>query len=206
LLIAFTFNFVLLRYYWGERGYSYLQFLSPFVFVIIAFALWNLKKIKFGKYLFWLSFVSLSFLMITKNIQESGQGGFEKEVRREANLITNAYPNEKLVFYTCKESYLMRARALSFLLRTQNIGKKEKAIGYQEGRCKLPKNKLVLYENYDVTTAELLLGKLYPYDKTSSTLDFTLASESAILKEGWIEITPKRIYNSTLRWWFDEKP
>lgn len=207
LLIAFSFNFILLRFYWGERGYSYLQFLSPFIFIIVAFALWNIKKIKFGKYLFWISVLIFLFLMFTKSMQELGQGGFEKEMRREALLITNAYPNEKLVFYTCNESYLMRARALSFLLRSRNVlDEKGKSIGYQEGRCKLPKNKLVAYENYNVATAEMFLQKLYPFDKSSSTLDFTLASEAAILKEGWIEITPKKAYSSTLRWWFDEKP
>ena len=46
----------------------------------------------------------------------------------------------------------------------------------------------------------------YPMLSSIGILDFSSASNSAILEAGWKPLTFSRMYNEYARWWFDLQP
>ncbi len=207
ILIVFFINFILLRYYWGERGYQYLQFLFPILYIAVAFSIYYLLKLKLYKY-FGVGFLLLLvFFMTIKNVADIKIDGDQVEFIREKNLIRSSYNNQKINFYTCKSAFLKRARSMPLLLENDNISSDNgKTIAYREGDCKMPKNLSILGKAKDATEEAKLLEEFYPYDKISNTLDFSQSSSSSLLESGWIKTTPKKVYDETTRWWYDEKP
>src|SRR6185369_10102861 len=190
LTVAFLCNFILLRYYWGERGFGYHQFLYPILFIFFTYLIWSITKIKFGVFISIGVLLVLFVYMLPVSVDKLKTEAFEAEMQRQKMLITEKYPDQKLILYNCKDTNKVRAKAITLMLAYEKkIDTSGKKIGLIGGDCLFPKKKT---------------GNVYPND--GFTVDFSSASEENILKTGWIPITPERVSKSVTRWWFTEQP
>lgn len=191
LIIAFALNFVLLRYYWGPRFFGYLNFLRPFVFIFTAFAILSLKykKIYIGLILLPL----IIFFSYPRIASELAPDPFSKAMFQGVNELEKKYPDKKFALYTCSREYESSYNAstfstLFFLELRNKFSSEGLDIGFLRD-CKYPKG-----------------SKSYPIISKVGIIDFSSASESAILEAGWTPISFKSIYDSYARWWFKIQP
>lgn len=193
LIFAFLLNFILLRYYWGPRFFGYLNFLRPFVFIFTAFAIVNLryKRVYVGLILLPL-IIFFSYPRVTSELKKDP---FSMFVHNGVSELEKKRPNDKFSLYTCSTKYnsYYNGSAFSTLLLLEMKNKHDDKgieIGLRE-HCQLP-------------------GKTekeeYPILSSIGILDFSSASNSAILKAGWKPLTFARMYNEYARWWFELQP
>lgn len=196
LLVAFLFNFLLLRYYWGPKFFGYLNFLRPFVFIFTAFAIYTFAEFK-PKLKLYITALSLLVLFIAASpriISTLEPDPFSLKMYQAINEVEEKYPKEKFTLYSCSMTYVSRYNvstfSLLFLLELKNkISKNGLKIGLQED-CEHPRGEAVSYP---------LLSKI-------GIFDFSLASESALLEKGWQPLSFSKLYDSYARWWFKEQP
>jgi len=193
LIIAFLVNFIFLRYYWGPRFFGYLNFLRPFVFIFTTFAILNLKykKVYIGLILLPL----IIFFSYPRTTSELKKDPYSMLVHNGVNELEKKYPNDKFVLYTCSTKYNSHYNSFAFstllLLEMKNKhGDKGIKIGLKE-KCQFPRK----------TDLED-----YPILSSIGLVDFSSASDSAILKAGWKPITFSKMYDEYARWWFELKP
>lgn len=188
LTIAFIFNFLLLRYYTGPRGYSYLEYMYPFVFIFVAYFLKNLiKLIYLGKYLSYLTIALLFAFMLEKSITLLSPDQFNVYMQKQAGVL--ATYNGYLSFYNCKNNYKFRTESIVYLLSLRNkLSDNGRKLAFKDKRCLNSSG-----ENSEI------FGNL-------GILDLSSASLTELSKKEWGHISPKVIYNSTVRWWFNEQP
>lgn len=191
LIIAFLLNFILLRYYWGPRFFGYLNFLRPFVFIFTTFAIINFKYRKL--YLGIILVVLIIFFSYPRILSELAPDSFSKVMYESVNSLEQKYPNKKFALYTCAKKYSSRYNAstfsILFLLELKNkYSNKGIRIGLQED-CEFPNKK-----------------SEYPMVSSAGLMDFSRASDSAILEAGWTPLSFVQIYNSYARWWFKLQP
>ncbi len=207
LFIPFFFNFILLRYYWGERGWGYLQYLYPFVFLFTGLVFWTCFKIRYVRYLGFTVLLLLFFLLLQKDINFLTPGDFQREIYREAAIIRKYFPDQKITLYNCGDSYSDRVQAISFLLTEGNIindtGKK---IGISNDQCPFPRDEKIAAQNLSSGEEVALLKGFYHRFDNDLITDFSSASEAAMLEAGWKAFTPRTVYDNTVRWWFKEQP
>jgi len=193
LIVAFLFNFILLRYYWGPRFFGYLNFLRPFVFIFTTFAIINLKYKKAYIGLILIPFII--FFSYPRTMSELNKDPYSMWVYNGVNELEKNYPNDKFSLYICSTKYnsYYNSSAFSVLLLLEMKNKyddKGIKIGLRE-KCQFPK-KTALDD--------------YPILSSVGLVDFSSASNSAILGAGWKPITFARIYNQYARWWFELQP
>ena len=196
LIVAFLFNFILLRYYWGPRFFGYLNFLRPFVFIFTAFAIINLKYKK--AYVGLILLPLILFFSYPRIISELSPDYFNKVIRVEVNQLEQEYPNKKFTLYTCankyKGSYDSLAFSILFFLELKNKITDNGIRIALENDCAFPKK-----IGEEKKSEYRLLSKI-------GIRDFSSASNSAILEAGWKPLTFARIYNQYARWWFELQP
>src|SRR3989344_788967 len=193
LISAFLFNFILLRYYWGPRFFGYLNFLRPFVFIFTAFAIINLKYKK--AYIGFVLIPLIVFFSYPRTMSELKKDPYSMWIYSGVRELEKKYPNNKFSLYTCSTKYnsFYNGSAFSTLLLLEMKNKHDDKgikIGLKE-KCQLPSK----------TKKEQ-----YPMLSSIGILDFSSASNSAILEAGWKPLTFSRMYNEYARWWFDLQP
>ena len=193
LILAFLVNFIMLRYYWGERFFGYLNFLRPFVFIFTTFAILNLhyKKVYVGLILLPL----IIFFSYPRVMSELKKDSYSMWVYNGVNELEKKYPNDKFSLYICSTKYnsYYNSSAFSTLLLLEMKNKhddKGTKIGLKE-KCQFPK-KSALDD--------------YPILSSIGLVDFSSASKSAILEAGWMPITFSTMYDQYARWWFELQP
>lgn len=200
LLIAFAFNFILLRYYWGPRFFGYLNFLRPFVFIFTGYILFEMYKIINKKYLFLLMLVLLAIVILPKSFAHLVTDPFSVEMHRKVSVVELSYPNEKFSVYGCRDHVSSRYRALTrslvFLLEKKdkfnNSGVK---LGIKDLDCKYP-----------ISDSKKNTDEIYPTFLDTGVIDFSNATDSSLHEAGWNPVSFKSIFDETTRWWFQEQP
>jgi len=196
LIIAFLFNFVLLRYYWGPRFFGYLNFLRPFVFIFTTFAIVNLKYKKIYIGLILLPFII--FFSYPRIMSEFTPDSFSKTINNGIIQLEQKYPNEKFTLYTCAKKYTgaynSSAFSTLFLLELKNKISDNGIKIAVENDCEFPKKS-------GSTDKEE-----YPLLNSIGIRNFSKASNSAILEAGWKPLTFARMYDQYARWWFELQP
>lgn len=192
IIVAFVFNFILLRYYWGPRFFGYLNFLRPFVFIFTTFTILSLKKIKFGKYLILIPLAALIILAMPRNFSEMQTDQFTIAMYKGVGDIEKAYPTKKFVLYTCSKTVQaaneQTSYSLLFLLDLEHkLDKNGLKVGLKND-CEFPK------------------GTKYPLLSSLGVYDFSKASEKELSDAGWNSITFDKIYEAHARWWFKQEP
>lgn len=205
LLVAFGVNFLMLRYYWGERFFGYLQFLHPFIFLFTGFVLW--KLLSFNRLLGILTLVALVVAMLPASIRELPADYPNLMARKDLALIKQVLPNQQIRIYSCKRRGFSRTIALAYLLHIDNAltGEGGTALGYWDADCGYPPTASV--NPYSQTPVIKQLESFYPNLPSSSLIKLTHATPSALMEAGWGDpITPKGMFDATVRWWFREQP
>lgn len=199
LIIAFLINFVLLRYYFGQRFYGYLNFVRPFVFLFTSyflFSLWNIKNVvaKIAAALIFGFIIVMPLDRIKSGLQKdpysTGMYSFFDTLRTEI-------PGKNYLIYECPvPSYIPRYNSdlltASFVSQATYLkNKPEVPIGLLNLKCnisdELKQQKVIKSNNF-------------------SALDLSSFSKNQLEKQGWKEITFRVIYNGYARWWFAIQP
>lgn len=195
LCVAFTFNFILLRYYWGERFFGYLNFMRPYVFIFTAYSLvqiWQKRMLKIIPILVLIAFVYYSLPRIKF---DAAPDPFSQQMIQKISLVERQTGNKKYQIYTCGETYDGGYNAETFSLAfIAELHKKfstgAEKIGYWREGCQLPsKNK-----------------KLYPQIDDTNLLILSEATEKELADNGWQALSFSSIYDQYARWWFKLQP
>lgn len=203
--IAFLSELLLLRYYWGERSFGYLQFLYPFVFICSGYLLSQIAKMKFGYPLVLVLLMFVSFFAIREDFNSFTPGGFENEIHATAKNIEEQFPNEKISLFNCKYKYNERAQGVAAVLAFRGkMGESGKKVGFSDSHCETPETEF--YKNPSSNPLERAKIKDTFYPGNNVFRDFTIASVSALAQTGWDPINPKVVFTSVTRWWFTEQP
>lgn len=205
LLIVFGINFLALRYYWGERFFGYLQFLHPFIFLFTGFVLW--KLLSFSRLLGMLATAGLIIAILPASIRELPADYPNLMARKDLALVKQVLPNQQIRIYSCKRRGFSRTIALAYLLHIEKrlTDQGGTALGYWDADCGYPATASV--NPYSQTPVINQLESYYPNLPSSALIKLTHATASALMQAGWGDpITPKGMFDATVRWWFREQP
>jgi hypothetical protein len=200
IILAFLYNFILLRYYWGTRSLNYVQYLHPFLFLFCGYALYIIvKRFKWKSLAYGILFFSFMYIAYhNRTLMRVNENTIK--IHEDVKYLIQSYPNESFSLYTCHSETANKAQALALVLYDyRKIKTDGKKLAFASNTCPKP--------NLPITSLTSNVPTLlYPYIKKADMYDFSLASESAILQEGWKRIDSSMKYNEVARWWFDEKP
>lgn len=131
---------------------------------------------------------------------------FSLKMYSEVRILEGKY-SENFVLYGCaskyRSSYNSQTFSLAFLLdRDKRLSTKGVKIGLQSIDCKDP---IIPFNEIQVVLQNLSM-KTFPLIEKTDLLDFSEASESALLEAGWKPVNFKSIYELNARWWFKEQP
>lgn len=200
LLVAFSFLFILLRYYWGPRFFGYLNFFRPFIYIFTGYTLFTFTKIKYGKYFLIALLGCYIFLVFPRNYDQLQKDSFTMQMYSVINTLEEKYPNDKFTIFTCMEkykgSYNSSIYSLMLILESKNkLSEKGRKIGMRSD-CQVPEEKKD--EQYVFADSEVL--------QQNAMLNFSSLSEKSLLKFGWKKLTFRRVYDQYARWWFELQP
>ena len=206
LLIIFLFNFLWLRFYWGERHDVYLYYLSPIMFIFLGYTLTWLYEMKYGKIIFALLTLITSWNMLTADISFIGTQPEHIAWEKEATRLSALYPYDNLTLYSCNAFYQPHKKTLLYLLRfNYQSGAPERKIALKGNDCFFPNKEGYEFKDYEIADkyGYQIYPKLFPElkDTNFNFIDITTASNSAITKAGWKLMTTKDVYNDTVNWW-----
>lgn len=195
IFVAFFFDFVFLRYYWGPRFFGYLNFLRPFVFIATAYAVFALIELKpkiIGRLLCFVAAVLIVFLSFPRNLSQLTPDPFSQQIYQAVSEVEKKYPNEKFSVYSCSDKYRGSYNALVYAIifafdKDNRFDINGHKVGIA-GRCP---NKP---------------GSFNVISEDGIMLDLDSASNSALVKAGWNKVSFATIYESHARWWFKEQP
>lgn len=202
LLVAFGIEFILLRYYWGEKLFGYLNFLRPFVYIFTGYVFFYITKFRYGIYISGLLLLFFAGIVLPQSVERFGKDSLSMEMYRRFDLLENAYPKQKFTLYTCGKKYSggynAEVYALLFILDDQKkLDEKGMKIGVVND-CSLT--------DEAVNTADRILPISYPQIEGAKLVDLSGQSKEKLLKQGWNTVSFQGMYDSYARWWFKEAP
>ena len=200
VLIAFAFNFILLRYYWGPRFFGYLNFLRPFVFLFTGYVFFTIYKTINKKYALLLIAAFLAIIILPKSIKHLDIDPFSTEMIKRVQAIEINYPDKKFKVYGCKGVFsgwhTATTKSLIFLLESKNkFSDSGIKLGVHDASCK-----------YASLESLKINDKKYPLISNTGIIDFSRATDGWLKETGWIPISFRSISDEITRWWFKEQP
>lgn len=194
LFIALLFNFVLLRYYWGNRYYGYLNFMRPFVFIFTGFSLYQLTKIRSGKFLLLLLLIGIIYFSFPRISNELLPDSFSAKIYKQVAIAEQKINYDKYQIYGCtkvyKGTYNSHTFSLAFTAElNKRFSKSEMKLALDSPDCDKPKTQ-----------------KEYPILNDLGMLDFSKATDKDLFEAGWEPVNFNSIYDLNARWWFREQP
>lgn len=201
LLIAFAFNFFLLRYYWGPRFFGYLNFLRPFVFLFTGYTFLTMYKIRYGKYVFFPTMLFLLVFILPRSVERLSPDPFTLEMQKSVEILESSYPNSTFKIYKCQN---INSNALGYSV-VFLLDKKDKltdsgmSIGIKSSDCQYP-------DIAQATKSGETVDMLYPTISNTALVDFSSLSEKSIKNANWQKVNFKSIFTEVARWWFKEQP
>lgn len=202
LLIAFAFNFILLRYYWGPRFFGYLNFLRPFVFLFTGYVLFTIYKARFGKYVFFPVILFLLIFILPGSVERLNPDPFTLAMQRSVEVLEKTYANTKFKIYQCAnvKSHVGVAYSVVFLLdKKDKLADSGMKLGIKAPGCQYP-------DIARATKSEEAVDKLYPTISNTNFVDFSSRSEESLKSANWQVVSFKSIFDEEARWWFKEQP
>lgn len=199
IFIAFLYNFILLRYYWGERSFGYLMYLRPFVFILTGYTIIFFHGIIIKKFSqkIGTTFLIIILAGITANIFPQmmtvlQRDPFTLEMYHYVNILESFYPNKNFIIYKCvNPKAIVKTHIVSSVVFLLDMRKKIDSQGVKiavnDTNCRYP----------DSGTVDI---------PDTSLTDISKASNEAISKAYWKPYVFKDIYEPTARWWFKEQP
>jgi hypothetical protein len=180
---------ILLRYIRTPLYENYINFLHPFVILLIAWAIYRVYKFKkILAVIAVLLMLIFSILATTREIKNS-TNLTAIQSQKLATILIKKYPNEKFSLYDY--DYKTGEQSLPivmYLYSKGRISENGRKIGYT---VKVPKTAINLI-NYPV---------IYGEQWSAQYLDLTKFTDKELLKTKWKKITPKEIYDSVQFWY-----
>ncbi len=202
LLVAFAVNFLLLRYYWGERFFGYLNYIRPFVILFEGYLLYALVQFIPARKIKVLVFSGIVVVILAINAPKVGQL-FEKDkfsisVHEAKQELYSNYPNEKFDLYICpgpgNTYYSSRSHSLVFLLDDEKmLSEKGKPVAYFNSDC---------YPTGIDNVEEANFVRI----KNTDLVDLSYHTTASISAMKWQRHSLRLISDTTTRWWFNEQP
>jgi len=207
LVAAFAFNFILLRYYWGERFFGYLNYIRPFVIIFEGYTFYYFYRIIRQKKVRIVYGLLVAVLLLSLNIPRIGKlmekDKFTALMYSTEEKLLKAYPDEKFTLYICpgpgNTYYSSMSHSLLFLLDSRDmLSPNGRSISinnddcYPQGVRNAPNFKI---ENANFTKIE-----------GTDLIDISKHSTASISAMHWQKHSLKLIFDTTTRWWFKEQP
>ncbi len=183
-ILTFILDFFILRYFLANRDYYYYLFLHPIIFILVGFALWQLRTFRFGKVaiLFILFFIIIG--MIPQDQQRLVSRVDNIGMSNQAEFLMNKFPNRPISIYACSNNRVVNlAEGIVFFLKNNH------RLGMGEG------TKIAIINN-DCKTTLSGFAKYEEYSEVELTNDLALVNQKKLML-----ITPKEIYNANVSWW-----
>lgn len=184
LVVVFGINFLVLRFFPGQREYYYLLYLHPFIFILFGLSISYMFKFKLLKYFGFLMLLAVLIGMVSESIVRLAPATDQLQFKNEAKKIMSNSPNRKFVLYECQSSQGNRVRGVTFFLyNSGRISEDGVKIAYSNNKCPFP------------TDSNLSLEHLQGIE----AIDISSISDQLLLKYGWKMVTPKSIFNQLSR-------
>lgn len=195
-VVVFVIMAVMLRYYKGERFFSYYNFLSPFLFVFaalpIAYAL-RAKQLIF-RLLAVGMLVGYALSVIPRDVELLAPSKFTVHIHGIAGDIRKQYPDRRVIMHNCKAKNLYRDFTLAFLLGVRSRPEQQPVnVGFMDEGCGYPIERAV-----PVFAGETM--------ERLQITDFTNVSEASVTAAQWHPLTLEDMYATEVKWWYKEKP
>lgn len=209
LTIAFLIDFIILRYYWGERFFGYFNSLRPFIFIFTGYILLFVYKFeKLGRYIFAILILGLVFIILPKSVDRFKLDPLTKTMYQQVALLESEYPDKKFSVYNCEGLYKGNEhsfpKSVIFLLsKDGRVDQNGYKIGLEKGFCLQRASESAKIDAKDSIVAD---QNEYPRIPNTDIYDFSKADEQALIRAGWAQISLRSIYDSNTRWWFNERP
>lgn len=195
LFLAFSTNFIILRYYWGPRFYGYLNFLRPFVFLFTAYFLWRLTKFRSGILVALLLLLTIVYFAWPRIVMESAPDAFSAMLYGEVAKAEKQLGNKGYTVYGCTKAYHTQYNAETFTIafiselhhKASTSGAK---VGLMSKDCQYPR-----------ADTGVDLDVFYSKLNNIGLVDFSKSTDSYIKEAGWEPVTFRSIYDGTARWW-----
>jgi hypothetical protein len=209
LLVLFAIQFLMLRYYWGERFMGYLQYLHPYLFLATAIVFERLRHVRWGNVLLGIALVAFVGGTVGVSLRELKPDEFSLDAGRRAETIMREYPSEKgYRIYSCSRSGWDNTQAIAYMLYIRGKLKPDgMAIGIPavcRGNLLLPESRIMVSTLPD--TKKQIANSVYPPIPHFDAVDISAASDEVRKNAGFSEVSPMTLYDSTVRWWFREQP
>lgn len=203
LLLFFLFNFVLLRYYKGERTNGYLYFLDPFLFIIAGYLFYVIIATKHTiiGILIFMVILGFAFTQNYKNISHE----HTQDTYNDIQSLVQIYPAKKFSLYHCiSDLNDNHMKSLLYVLTT--LHKIDDSNGYKIGvlnpKCQYLTNNI---SSTKVDGKEVIISRYIPI-KNVYALDLNTEKHAKLEKSGWKKITTEDVFFSVTKWWYNEKP
>lgn len=187
ILATFLLDVILMRYVRSPLFDSYLNFLHPFIYFLVAYAVVKILKWKF---LFGLTLLILIVGgSLYRDFSEVNQFGNEwtiKIVQDLTKVVEKKYPSESFAFYDF--DYRQVDKTLPLVL-FMDVSKKVNDEG----------TKIGIITTVDATKSATMferIGRVQGYD----VMDLTSSQEASLAKHKWHPVNPSYIYHNTEDW------
>lgn len=207
LLVAFLFNFILLRYYWGERFFGYLNYMRPFVIIFEGYVIYSLYQIIKWKNLRYLYVGLVLLLLMLINLPKvhklMERDVFTVHMHKIQEKLVKNYPNRKFSLFICpgpgNTYYSSQSHSLLFLLdKDSMLSENGLPIAFENEAC-LPTGLMVEHkDNYQQ-------NNFIKVDDTG-LIDLSKHTSASISAMKWEKHSVEAIHDNVVRWWFNEQP
>jgi 4-amino-4-deoxy-L-arabinose transferase-like glycosyltransferase len=176
-------NFLWLRFYWGERTFSYHYFLEPLIILFTGYMLYSLRRIPYGFIAFVILFATIFLSSLVSDIHRlSPPDPLSEIIKNESAFLEQKYPDNNITIYACNVSPDVHAEGISYLLAfRQTPNAKSKKIAVMNTQCKLPHDTFVL--------------------RDTSLIDFSKVPDTALKQASWSAISTNEIFTKTVKWY-----
>lgn len=202
LIASFLVEVVIIRYYRGEKYFGYLSFFHPYIIYFLAFSFYQLFTnrmtwflgIILGGYYLW------SVIPAVKAVQNPDN--LNIDILNWKKEIIRRWGVGPYKLYACQKLLKPEVNAMVLILYMDNkYSDNGRPLIYYWG-CQYPE----ILKNGNIVKAPVNVIENTDFPGVDRFRDASLASESAILAQGFRLIQPEDMYRSAARWWFEEKP
>lgn len=189
VLLFFSLNFVVLRYFKGNIYDAFLVFLHPSIILITA---WVIYKIIRWKLVFGLLIliVTVAFTLV-KNYEEISNATNFTAVNsiNTMNHLTKKFPEEKFAMYDYEFKNSSRSYpTVMYMMKNNLLSDSGRKIGFVRA---------TISAELEIHESPVVMGKL----NENILLDLSSFSKEDLLEKGWIFINPSGVYDSVINWY-----
>ncbi len=178
LFVAFLLNFIVLRYYSGQRENYYLIYLHPFITIFFGWILWNSFQNTYARYIGVIFSIGVLFFVFKEDTRRLQSEKFYLQLQDQTNFLINHFPGKSFQIYHCGTKEKNKSQAIAFFLYTKHkLDDNGLKIGFKSADCRS------LFDTYSylATVDGVVINTLNPKDSE------------------WAIVSPKTVYENTFK-------